>query len=395
MAAFMRAQEGIRVARVSLDIRLTEGGQIDGKGELVYRTNRKGSRFLLDPRLQLREVTVDGCPAHSTRAGALVQFSDTPGEHLLGARWTGAIPSDGGLGLSNSSFDLNLNLLWYPTLLWGSRFDVQLVIRLPRGAKAVLPTVARRGRQAVSMQSVIDVPMVGGRIRGARHGRGLSVYSLVRRDVSEFRRTAERVVEWLEGKWGPRPFRPIRFVETWRQQRGAYAREGLIVTPDWSQAPEQEVAQRLVHEAAHQWWGMDALPGEAWFAEDWLSEGLATYCEYLWRKERVGGAAAYEFREMATKEIRGMRGSLAELSPWSREGWNLSRYGALLVLVELERRVPNLVKTLRRYRARHHGSFVTTKSLIRELRGSVPESWLESHLVSERSRPGYLESPRS
>lgn len=388
LKAFMRAQQGTRVARVGLDIKLTQGGHIDGQGEIVYRTGRNGSRFLFDPRLQLREVTVDGCPAHVTRAGPLVQFSNPPGEHLLRARWTGAIPSDGGLGLSGSSFDLNLNLQWYPLLLWGSRFDVQLAMRLPRGAKAILPAVARRGRSSVSLQSVIDVPIVGGRIQGIRSGRGLSVHSLVRRDLRGFHRTAERVVGWLEGKWGPRPFRPIRLVETWRQQGGAYAREGLIVTPDWSRVPEQEIAQRLVHEAAHQWWGMDVLPGEAWFAEDWLSEGLATYCEYLWRRERVGDGAASEFREMAAHTIRGLRGSLAKMSPWSPEGWSLSRYGALLVLVELERRVPNLVAILRRYRARHHGSFVTTKSLIHELQGAVPASWLKAHLTSERTWPG-------
>lgn len=393
--AFRKVQDSVQVRRVDLDIQLGLGDTIRGSAEVSFSTSRPGAGFLLDPRLEIASVGLDGAWVDATRLGPLVQIPITPGAHRLSVGWSGLLPSSGGLGISGDSFDLNMNLMWFPTLIWGSRYDVGLRLNLPKGTRAVLPPSARRRNGRASMHSVIDVPLVGGKLRGTGMADGRAVYSLVRDDVRGLCNNIDRVLEWLEAQWGTLPFRPVRVVETWRRERGAYAREGLIVTPDWSREPESEVSQRLVHEATHQWWGMDVLPGEAWFSEDWLSEGLATYCEYLWLKDQVGETAAADFHGSATKLVRGLHGSLANCSPWSQEGWTLSRYGTLLALASLERRVSNLRRVLRDFRDRHHGTFVTTEALVVELSQYVPRSWLVDHLVSDRAWPGDLEDPRS
>ena len=392
---FRKVQDSIRVNRVELDIQLGPRSKLRGSAEVSFSTSRLEAGFLLDSRLQPTCIALDGAPVDWKRSGLLVQFPVSLGTHRLSVGWNGSLPSNGGLGRSGSSFDLNLNLMWYPALTWGSRFDVGLRLRLPEGTRAVYPPLVHCRNGRASMHSVIDVPVVGGKVRGTGTAHGLAVYSLVRNDVREMCLTAERVLEWLEDQWGTCPFRPVRIVETWRRKGGAYAREGLIVTPDWSREPESQVSQRLVHEATHQWWGMDVLPGEAWFSGDWLSEGLATYSEYLWLKDQAGEAAAEGFRVAATKMVRGLRGSLASCSPWSQEGWTLSRYGALLALASLERRVSHLRRVLRDFRDRHRGSFVTTEGLVHELSRFVPHPWLEEHLVRERTWPGDLAGPSS
>jgi hypothetical protein len=154
--------------------------------------------------------------------------------------------------------------------------------------------------------------------------------------------------------------------------------------------PEGELIAGLVHELAHQWWGLDVLPGEAWFDEDWLSEGLAKYCEYLWTKDSKGPAEAGKLLKTAAEKIRGRRACLAEVTPFSRGGWGLSRYGGMLTLASLESQAPDLVGLLREFRNGHRGTYVTTQLLVDHLRDAVSEAWLKDHLLTTRTWPGDL-----
>jgi hypothetical protein len=352
-----------------------------------YTTARGSTLFLLNPQLQLEGTQLDGQEVLASRSGLVVSLPDSAGHHQLQVRYAGSIPSDGGLGVFGSSFDLNGNVLWTPTFSWGGRLRVEMSIDVPSGVEVLFPRGGGGPERTVPSSSSIDATTVGGRVRSHCDGGGIRVDSLVREDCRALHRTVERVLAWQEQNWGPQPFGALSLVETWRQKAGAYARAGLISTPDWTTLTSEELSQRLVHETTHQWWGMGVLPGEDWFSEDWLSEGLATYCEFCWLREKGGPGTADRFLTEATRTVTGLQGSLSTISLLSQEGWSLTRYGGLLTLLELEHRIPDLRNRLREFRARHDGTFVTTEALAHELSPEVPEAWLTEHLVRSRTWP--------
>lgn len=394
-SSFAQAQRGVRARRVSVDAEIGSNDRISCSADVRYTSARGGTFFLLNPLLKLEETVLDGQRVSLTRSGPAVRLPDQSGDHQLQMRFAGSLPSDGGLGVSGSSFDLNGNVLWVPTFAWGTRLEVEVKVAVPPGAEVLFPSNTHEPDSTVPISSSIDVTIVGGKVRFRSHGGGTAVESLVRDGARDLQGSVEQVMAWQERNWGPAPFGTLSLVETWRRTAGAYARPGLVVTPDWTGLPEQELSQRIVHETAHQWWGMDVLPGEEWFSEDWLSEGLATYCEFLWLREKAGPGAAGGFLKTAAAAVEGLQGSLSATSPFSKEGWSLSRYGGSLALLELEHRIPDLVGKLRTFRDRHRGTFVTTKALVRALSSDVPETWLTEHLLAPRAWPGDLRpSPR-
>lgn len=394
-SSFQNAQRGVRVDRLGIEARLDAAGRLSCSADVSYSTTRGETLFLLNPQLQLEGTHLDGQEVPAPRSGLVVRLPDSTGHHQLRVRYAGSLPSDGGLGVFGNSFDLNGNVLWAPTFGWGSRLKLEVKIEVPSGAEVLFPGMGGSPERMIQSPSAIDATTVGGRIRSHCDGGGITVDSLVRDDSRALHRTVERIVAWQEQNWGPQPFGALCLVETWRQKAGAYARPGLVSTPDWTRLPPEALSQRLVHETTHQWWGMGVLPGEEWFSEDWLSEGFATYCEFCWLREAGEPEAADRFLATATKAITGLEGSLSTISLFSQEGWSLTRYGGLLTLLELEHRIPDLRKRLREFRARYHGTFVTTKALAHELSLHVPEAWLTEHLVESRTWPGDLRARRS
>ncbi len=109
------------------------------------------------------------------------------------------------------------------------------------------------------------------------------------------------VLDLLAGAFGPYPFntigaivdpeRPILFaLET--QTRPVYA--ALFWVDDQGNPTNADFV--VVHELAHQWYG-DSVALERW-SDIWLSEGFATYAEWLWL-EHEGRATPRQFFDAA------------------------------------------------------------------------------------------------
>ncbi|MER6787603.1 M1 family metallopeptidase [Streptomyces sp. NPDC000658] len=94
------------------------------------------------------------------------------------------------------------------------------------------------------------------------------------------------VMRWAQDSFGPYPFSSVGAIVD-RPPDVDYALETQN-RPVFPGAPDMET---LVHEIAHQWFGVSVTP-KSW-RDMWLSEGLATYAEWVW-KEDEGGATAEE-----------------------------------------------------------------------------------------------------
>ncbi|MGV9788491.1 M1 family metallopeptidase [Streptomyces sp. NPDC003435] len=87
------------------------------------------------------------------------------------------------------------------------------------------------------------------------------------------------IVDWAGQRFGPYPFSSTGAIVDHLPGLG-YALETQS-KPYFAEAPDEAL---LVHELAHQWFGDSVTPRE--WKDMWLSEGLATYAEWLWEEER-------------------------------------------------------------------------------------------------------------
>ncbi|MFE2301229.1 M1 family metallopeptidase [Streptomyces sp. NPDC059445] len=146
-------------------------------------------------------------------------------------------------------------------------------------------TVTRHWRTEEPMASYATTVSVGyfeihrGRIEG------LPFYVAVDPDESE---SAARVTDlvpeivgWASDRFGPYPFSSTGAIVDHLPGLG-YALE-TQTKPYFAEAPDEAL---LVHELAHQWFG-DSVTPSTW-KDMWLSEGMATYAEWLWEEDRGG-----------------------------------------------------------------------------------------------------------
>ncbi|MEU5793513.1 M1 family metallopeptidase [Streptomyces sp. NPDC047813] len=101
------------------------------------------------------------------------------------------------------------------------------------------------------------------------------------RDATAVADLVPEIVDWAGGRFGPYPFSSTGAVVDHLPGLD-YALE-TQTRPYFAEAPDEAV---LVHELAHQWFGNSVTP-RAW-KDMWLSEGLATYSEWLWEEKRGG-----------------------------------------------------------------------------------------------------------
>ncbi|MFE9772976.1 M1 family metallopeptidase [Streptomyces sp. NPDC005931] len=114
---------------------------------------------------------------------------------------------------------------------------------------------------------------------------GLPVYIATDPDESASAAHVEalvpEIVGWASERFGPYPFSSTGAVVDHLPGLG-YALE-TQTKPYFEEAPDESL---LVHELAHQWFGNSVTPRR--WKDIWLSEGMATYAEWLWEEERGG-----------------------------------------------------------------------------------------------------------
>jgi aminopeptidase N len=305
-------RSGAIAARVRIDAEVDTGLGSGGRApELV--------RFNLDftgPRLT--DVTVDGRPAaHVRRDGELVitprrPLPDrTPFEVELAYR--GTPPStrspdgarQGWIETKRGAVTLGQprgTPTWLPSNDHPSdKATMEFRLRTPRGrigiANGRLSGVTRddrwtttRWRPSEPMATYLALVAIGrfrldrGSLNGTQYVAAAD-RTMPRGALPKLRRHTASAHRGLTGFAGPYPFAASGGVIT--GSRGGYALE----TQDRPVYPAQPHENLVVHEIAHQWFGNSLTP--ALWGEIWLSEGFATYSEWL-IAERRGERRAHE-----------------------------------------------------------------------------------------------------
>ncbi|MEU1278664.1 M1 family metallopeptidase [Streptomyces sp. NPDC005805] len=287
-------------------------GRLDGTAEVTARATQDLSAFHLDLHgLTVREVTVDGRrPAAANRAGdeltvrprrdihegarfrTVVRYTGVPATvtDADGSR-EGWLPLPGGgavaLGQPTGS------AAWFPGNHHPSdKAAYEITVTVPEGTDAVAGGERTAGRtrdgrtttvwrSAEPMASYLATLAIGElRVTTSRTASGLPVITAVDpasagRAAGLLRRIPE-FVEWCAARFGPYPFSSAGAVVV-PAGRVGYALETQTRPVFPLDAFDEET---VVHEFAHQWFGNSVTP-ESW-RDLWLSEGFATYAEWLW-----------------------------------------------------------------------------------------------------------------
>ncbi|WP_343245615.1 M1 family metallopeptidase [Streptomyces sp. SID4985] len=310
-----------------------ETNHLKGTAVITARATQDLSRFDLDlSGLRVRTVTVRGAGAHFTRAGdelrvtpaktvraqevfrTVVTYDGTP--HTLkygsGSAREGWLETDDGstaLGQPSGSmtwfpgnhhpsdkatYDITVTV---PKDEDGDPYDVisngELVAEKDHGK-----TVTRHWHNKEPMASYVAHVSVGDfKIHRGRSKKGVPVY--VATDPAEAKGAAgvpdlvPEMVDWGSTLFGPYPFSSTGAVVDHLPDL-EYALE-TQTKPYFGESPDEGL---LVHELAHQWFG-DSVTPRAW-KDIWLSEGLASYAEWLWEEKRGGRTTEQTFKDYYT-----------------------------------------------------------------------------------------------
>lgn len=313
---------GYDVAHYGLTLSyVPEGGRLSGTAVVTARATEDLSAFDLDlVGMEVEEVRVDGVGAEFRRDGQ--ELIVRPSEALAGGqtfevrvRYSGSPltitdpdgseegwlrTEDGALALGEPTG----SMAWFP----GShhpadKASYDVAVTVPKGLTAVSNGELRSERATSDGRTTFvwhtAEPMASyaatlaiGRYTVTRPSMGDGRPAYVAVDPSQagasravLARLPE-VMEWAQENFGPYPFSSVGAIVDGPDDAG-YALETQN-RPVFPGAPDMRT---FVHEIAHQWFGVSVTP-RTW-RDMWLSEGLATYAEWVWTEDE-GGATAEE-----------------------------------------------------------------------------------------------------
>ncbi|MER7777943.1 M1 family metallopeptidase [Streptomyces sp. NPDC096191] len=293
-----------------------------GTATITSRATRDLSAFDLDLKgLDVEAVTVEGREARFNRAGQ--ELTVRPADELragetfrVSVRYSGepqtvTDPDDseeGWLPTADGAVALGQpvgSMAWFPGSHHPSdKATYDLAVTVPEGFGVVsngeLRDERTRGGRttftwhtAEPMSSHVATVAVGEwETDRSTTDAGLPVYTAVDPQQSDASRKVlariPEVVEWGEENFGPYPFSSTGAIVD-RVEDAGYALE----TQNRPYFPGAPGPVLLVHELAHQWYGNSVSP-KTW-RDMWLSEGFATYAEWLWEEDEGGDTAQQTF----------------------------------------------------------------------------------------------------
>ena len=295
---------------------------LTGTAVITARATQDLSAFDLDLKgLDVEDVTVEGKDARWNRTGqeltvrphddldedetfrVTVRYSGTP-DTLTdpdGSEEGWLTTADGVLALGEPTGSMT----WFPGSHHPSdKASYDIAVTVPKGLQAVsngelTGETSTHGRTtftwhtAEPMASYVATVAVGHYdISRSATTDGLPVYTA----VDPTRAGASRgvlakipeIMEWSRYNFGPYPFSSTGAIVD-REEDAGYALETQN-RPVFPGAPDTGT---LVHELAHQWYG-DSVTPKTW-RDMWLSEGFATYAEWLWDEDHGGDSAQETF----------------------------------------------------------------------------------------------------
>ena len=300
------------------------GGRLDGVATLRATATARVDRFGLDlSGLAVSAVTVDGRPAAYARQGqklvvtparALdkgrqfvveVRYGGTPGPITdPDGSIEGWVPTDDGAYVVGEP---NGSMTWFPAdnhPLDKATYTFRITV--PTGTTAVangtLVSRTRRGAattfvwdEAEPMAAYLATATVGRfDLTAGRTSQGLPSYvALDPREAAAAAPAIARIddmVGYFSTAFGPYPFSSVGAVVD-RAPEVGYPLEAQT-RPLFPEAPDETTLARGL---AHQWFG-DSVSVADW-SDIWLSEGFATYAEWLWAEHEGQGTAAQAFAD--------------------------------------------------------------------------------------------------
>ncbi|MER6413606.1 M1 family metallopeptidase [Streptomyces humidus] len=318
---------GYDVSHYGLTLSYTpEGNRLSGTAVVTARATEDLSAFDLDlSGMEVEEVSVEGAGAKFRRDGQELVVS--PPEALaegetfeVRVRYAGSprtiTDSDGSeegwLRTRYGAFALGEpvgSMAWFP----GShhpadKASYDVAVTVPKGLTAVSNGELRSERATADGRTTFvwhtAEPMAShaatlaiGRYSVTRSSMpdGLPAYVAVDPSQAAASRAVlarlPEVMDWARDNFGPYPFSSVGAIVN-RPEDADYALETQN-RPVFAGAPDIET---FVHEIAHQWFG-DSVTPRSW-RDMWLSEGLATYAEWVWTEDEGGATAEETFTEL-------------------------------------------------------------------------------------------------
>ena len=102
-----------------------------------------------------------------------------------------------------------------------------------------------------------------------------------------------RMMEFMTNLAGPYPFAGEKYAQVGIKWAAAMENQTMTGLPQYVFSGDGHFQTLVLHELSHHWFGNSLTP--ALWADIWLNEGFARYCEALWVEENAGQGAYEDF----------------------------------------------------------------------------------------------------